>query len=105
MITISTTIEVAVVHTTKVVSWVGNSTAVFPRQIAHSFVYMHDWSGTGKVNTFMTVAVDGNALSDVCGLNLQYHCKTVSRQCKVHSVNLRRILRQKKNQQAKPYDT
>ena len=35
-----------------------------------------------KLTLFITVAVDGNALSDVCGLNLQYHRKTVSRQCK-----------------------
>ena len=35
-----------------------------------------------KLTLFMTVALDRNALSDVCGLNLQYHCKTVSRQSK-----------------------
>ena len=58
----------------------------------------------GKLTLFMTVALDGNPLSDVFGFNLQYrHCKTVSRQSKVYSVGLRRRLWQKKNQQAKPY--
>ena len=52
-----------------------------------------------KFTLFMTVALDGNALSDVCGLNLQ----TVSRQSKVYSVGLRITLWQKKNQQANPF--
>ena len=30
-----------------------------------------------KIILFMTVAVEGNALSDVCGLNLQCRCRTV----------------------------
>jgi len=55
-----------------------------------------------KFTLFMTVALNRSALSDVCGLNLQYHCKTVSRQSKVYS-GLRRTLWQKKNQQANPY--
>ena len=56
-----------------------------------------------KLTLFMTAALDRNALSDECSLNLQYHCKTVSRQSKVYSVGLRRRLSQKKNQQAKLY--
>ena len=42
-----------------------------------------------KLTLFLTVALDRNALSDICGLNLQYHCKAVSRQSKVYSVGLR----------------
>ena len=57
-----------------------------------------------KLTPFMTSSLDTNPclISDVCGLNLQYHCKTVSRQSKVYSVGLRRLWN-KKNQQAKPY--
>ena len=66
--------------------------SVIKETIAHSFIhYFTCMIGAAREKfLFMTVAVDGNALSDVCGLNLQYHCKTVSRQCKVHSFGLRR---------------
>lgn len=57
---------------------------------AHSFI--HYFIGAVQLTLFMTAAVDRNALSDVCGLNLQYHCKTASRQSKVYSVGLRRRL-------------
>ena len=49
-----------------------------------------------NLTLFMTVALDRNALSDVCGLNLQYHYKTVSRQSKVYSVGPKRRLWQEK---------
>ena len=44
----------------------------------------------GAARAKLTLALDRNALSDVCRLNLQYHGKTVSRQSKVYSVGLRR---------------
>ena len=32
-----------------------------------------------KLTLFITLALDTHALSGVCGINLQYHCNTVSR--------------------------
>ena len=43
-----------------------------------------------KLTLLVTLALDRPALSDVCGINLQYHCKTVSRVSKVYSVGLSR---------------